>query len=61
MKLSKILAACLIAAAGTTAFAQAKFNLKMGHAVNTTDGQHAAATKWKSLCSRPISWAMTRP
>ena len=45
MKLSKILAACLIAAAGTTAFAQAKFNLKMGHAVNTTDGQHAAAMK----------------
>lgn len=49
MKISKILAACLIAAAGTTAFAQAKFNLKMGHAVNTTDGQHAAALKLAEL------------
>ena len=45
MKLSRILLACLVAAAGTSAFA-AKFNLKMGHAVNATDGQHAAATDW---------------
>lgn len=42
MKISKLLIACLIATAGTAAFA-AKFNLKLGHAVNATDGQHAAA------------------
>ena len=44
MKLSRILLACLVATVGSTAYA-AKFNLKMGHAVNTTDGQHAAAVK----------------
>jgi TRAP-type transport system periplasmic protein len=52
MKLSKLLTACLIATVGatlgTTAFA-AKFNLKMGHAVNPTDGQHAAALKLAEL------------
>ena len=42
MKLSRILLACLVAAVGSSAYA-AKFNLKMGHAVNATDGQHAAA------------------
>lgn len=41
-KLSRILLACLVAAAGSSAYA-AKFNRKLGHAVNTTDGQHAAA------------------
>ena len=48
MKLSRLLTACLMAALGSTAFA-AKFNLKMGHAVNTTDGQHAAAMKLAEL------------
>jgi len=45
MKLSRLLLACLMAATGSVAFAQAKFALKMGHAVSTTDGQHAAALK----------------
>ena len=48
MKISRLLLACLIAATGSAAFA-AKFNLKMGHAVNTTDGQHAAAMKLAEL------------
>ena len=48
MKISRILIACLIASMGSAAFA-AKFNLKMGHAVNTTDGQHAAAMKLAEL------------
>ena len=48
MKISKLLLACLVATAGTTAFA-AKFNLKLGHAVNTTDGQHAASVKLAEL------------
>ena len=48
MKISRLLLACLIAATGSAAFA-AKFNLKMGHAVNTTDGQHAAALKLAEL------------
>ena len=48
MKISRILLACLIAATGSAAWA-AKFNLKMGHAVNTTDGQHAAAMKLAEL------------
>ncbi len=48
MKISRLLAACLIAAFGSTAFA-AKYNLRMGHAVNTTDGQHAAAVKLAEL------------
>ena len=38
MKISKVLIACLMATVGTAAFA-AKFSLKMGHAVNTTDGK----------------------
>jgi hypothetical protein len=42
MKLSRILMACLMTAVGSSALA-AKFNLKMGHAVNATDGQHAGA------------------
>ena len=41
-KLSRILLGGLVAAAGSRAYV-AKFNLKLGHAVNTTDGQHAAA------------------
>ncbi len=49
MKISKLLLACLVAATGSVAFAQAKFNLKMGHAVNTTDGQHQAALKMAEL------------
>eukprot|EP01041_Mallomonas_annulata_P014568 gene14568-31003_t len=48
MKLSRILLACLVAAVGSSAYA-AKFNLKMGHAVNATDGQHAAALKLAEL------------
>lgn len=48
MKISKLLIACLIASMGSAAFA-AKFNLKMGHAVNPTDGQHAAALKLAEL------------
>jgi len=48
MKISRLLIACLITALGSSAFA-AKFNLKMGHAVNTTDGQHAAAVKMAEL------------
>ena len=48
MKISRILVACLIASMGSAAFA-AKFNLRMGHAVNTTDGQHAAAMKLAEL------------
>ena len=48
MKVSKLLIACLIASMGTAAFA-AKFNLKLGHAVATTDGQHAAAVKLAEL------------
>ena len=48
MKISRILVACLIASMGSAALA-AKFNLKMGHAVNTTDGQHAAAMKLAEL------------
>lgn len=48
MKISRLLLACLIAATSSAAFA-AKFSLKMGHAVNTTDGQHAAAMKLAEL------------
>jgi TRAP-type transport system periplasmic protein len=48
MKISRLLLACLIAGMGSTAFA-AKFNLKLGHAVNATDGQHAAAVKMAEL------------
>ena len=48
MRLQRLLIACLLAGLGSTAFA-AKFNLKMGHAVNTTDGQHAAAVKLAEL------------
>ena len=48
MIISRLLIACLISAVGVSAFA-AKFNLKMGHAVNTTDGQHAAAVKMAEL------------
>lgn len=52
MKISRRLLSCGAAAAlaclATSAFA-AKFNLKLGHAVNTTDGQHAAAVKMAEL------------
>jgi len=48
MKVSKLLVACLIASLGSAAFA-AKFNLKLGHAVANTDGQHAAAVKLAEL------------
>jgi TRAP-type transport system periplasmic protein len=48
MKLSRLLVACLSASVGSVAFG-ATFNLKMGHAVNTTDGQHAAALKMAEL------------
>jgi TRAP-type C4-dicarboxylate transport system substrate-binding protein len=48
MKISKLLLACLMAVTGSTALA-AKYNFKLGHAVNTTDGQHAAATKMAEL------------
>jgi tripartite ATP-independent transporter DctP family solute receptor len=49
MKLTRLLLACLIAATGPAALAAAKFNLKLGHAVSTTDGQHAAAMKMAEL------------
>jgi TRAP-type transport system periplasmic protein len=51
MKFSRRLLACAAALAclAPTAFAQQKFNLKLGHAVNTTDGQHAAAVKMAEL------------
>ena len=48
MKMSRVLIACLVASMGSAAFA-AKFSLKLGHAVNTTDGQHAAAMKLAEL------------
>lgn len=48
MKISRIVLACIVATAASGAFA-AKFNFKMGHAVNTTDGQHAAAVKLAEL------------
>ena len=46
--LTGLAAAAALACAAPSAFA-AKFNLKLGHAVNTTDGQHAAATKMAEL------------
>ena len=53
MTLSRRILTCSAAAAALAclspaAFA-AKFNLKLGHAVNTTDGQHAAAVKMAEL------------
>jgi tripartite ATP-independent transporter DctP family solute receptor len=48
MKISRIVLACIVATAASGAFA-AKFNFKMGHAVNTTDGQHMAALKLAEL------------
>ncbi len=52
MKFSKlslaIAATCLSSVLATPAFAQ-KFALKLGHAVATTDGQHAAAVKFAEL------------
>jgi TRAP-type transport system periplasmic protein len=53
MKISRRLLTCTATAAALaclapTAFA-AQFNLKLGHAVNTTDGQHAAAVKLAEL------------
>jgi tripartite ATP-independent transporter DctP family solute receptor len=41
-------AAAALVCVAPSAFA-AKFNLKLGHAVNTTDGQHAAAVKMAEL------------
>jgi TRAP-type transport system periplasmic protein len=55
MKISRILVACLIASMGSAAFA-AKFNLRMGHAVNTSDGQHAAAMKLAELVKATHQW-----
>jgi TRAP-type transport system periplasmic protein len=46
--LSGIAAAATLACLAPHALA-AKFNLKLGHAVNTTDGQHAAAVKMAEL------------
>lgn len=46
--LTSIAAAAALACLAPSAFA-AKFNLKLGHAVNTTDGQHAAAVKMAEL------------
>jgi tripartite ATP-independent transporter DctP family solute receptor len=46
--LTGVAAAAALACAAPSAFA-AKFNLKLGHAVNTTDGQHAAAVKMAEL------------
>jgi TRAP-type transport system periplasmic protein len=47
MNFSKLFVAC-IASVSTIASA-ATYNLKLGHAVNTTDGQHAAALKLAEL------------
>ncbi|NJM25608.1 MAG: TRAP transporter substrate-binding protein, partial [Bacteroidia bacterium] len=53
MKLSRRALTCTAAAAALACLAPAafaaKFNLKLGHAVNTTDGQHAAAVKMAEL------------
>jgi TRAP-type transport system periplasmic protein len=53
MKISRRLLTCAAAAATLACLAPsalaAKFNLKLGHAVNTTDGQHAAAVKMAEL------------
>ena len=46
--LTGVAAAAALACLTPSAFA-AKFNLKLGHAVNTTDGQHAAAVKMAEL------------
>jgi TRAP-type transport system periplasmic protein len=46
--LTGVAAAAALACLAPSAFA-AKFNLKLGHAVNTTDGQHAAAVKMAEL------------
>jgi TRAP-type transport system periplasmic protein len=46
--LTSVAAAATLACLAPAAFA-AKFNLKLGHAVNTTDGQHAAAVKMAEL------------
>ena len=52
MTISRRVLTCVAAAAlaclAPSAFA-AKFNFKLGHAVNTTDGQHAAAVKMAEL------------
>jgi TRAP-type transport system periplasmic protein len=50
VKLSTLVIACVtaLAAIPSSALAQ-KFALKLGHAVNTTDGQHAAAMKLAEL------------
>ncbi len=48
MKLSHLFVALAAAGLSSGAFA-AKFNLKLAHAVNTTDGQHAAAMKLAEL------------
>lgn len=51
--LSRRILTCVAAAAalacGTPGALAAKFNLKFGHAVNTADGQHAAAVKMAEL------------
>ncbi len=49
MKIARIVLACLAAACIPAGALAAKFNLKLGHAVNTTDGQHAAALKMAEL------------
>ncbi len=54
MKISQLLIAVLMATTGSTALAT-KFALKMGHAVNTTDGQHAAAMKLAELVKQRTS------
>ncbi|KQP13242.1 TRAP transporter substrate-binding protein [Pseudorhodoferax sp. Leaf267] len=48
-KIASLALACLAAACLPTGALAAKFNLKLGHAVNTTDGQHAAALKMAEL------------
>jgi TRAP-type transport system periplasmic protein len=53
MKISRRLLTCTATAAALACLAPAafaaQFNLKLGHAVNTTDGQHAAAVKLAEL------------
>ncbi|RCW76324.1 TRAP transporter substrate-binding protein [Pseudorhodoferax soli] len=48
-KIVRLVLACVAAACLPAGALAAKYNLKLGHAVNTTDGQHAAAVKMAEL------------
>lgn len=49
MKFTRLLLACVAAACLPAAALAAQFNLKLAHAVNSTDSQHAAAVKMAEL------------